>query len=147
MHQKHHCPGLQMVGFRTPPGRACIGDISTEALSVGEEACCPACPRRLGCVCWGGGGRFCTGVTQKPQVGWGCCHQGGGGVEGTVSLELQTPDSVSPQPSLTILTGLQPPVIKVSKDSLLILLLLLWLSANGHNFSVFLIQVFLQLYT
>ena len=71
------------------------------------------------------------------RLGW--LPQGGGG--GTASLRVgtqnkttQTPGSVLPQPSLTALAGLQPPVFKVSKDSLLLLLFLPRLAPSGHDF-------------
>ena len=47
-----------------------------------------------------------------------------------------TPGSVLPQASLTALAGLQPPIFKVSKDSLLLLLLLPWLVPSGHHFQL-----------
>ena len=40
-----------------------------------------------------------------------------------------------PQPSLTTLASLQPPVFKVSKDSLLLVLLLLRLASQVNNYS------------
>ena len=56
----------------------------------------------------------------------------GGG--GTDSLRVGTqnkttdPGSVLPHPSLTV------PVFEASKESLLVLLLLLWLAPSGHHF-------------
>ena len=65
---------------------------------------------------------------------------GGGG--GTASLRVGTqnkttdPGSVLPQPSLTALAGLQPPIFEASKESLLLLLLLPWLAPSGHHFEL-----------
>ena len=68
--------------------------------------------------------------------------KGGGGGGGTASLRVGTqnkttdPSSVLPQPSLTVLAGLQPPVFEASKESLLLLLLLLRLAPSGHHFQL-----------
>ena len=65
---------------------------------------------------------------------------GGGGTAslrvGTQNKTLQTPGSVLPQPSLTVLAGLQPPVFEASKDNLLLLLLLPWLALSVHHFQL-----------
>ena len=73
----------------------------------------------------------------------GCVCGGGGGLAGTASLRVGTQNkttdprfcattNLSPCHSLA---GLQPPVFKVSKGSLLLLLLLPWLALSGHQFN------------
>ena len=58
--------------------------------------------------------------------------------------KIQTPDFVLPQPSLTVSFGLQPPGFEASKDSLLLLLLLLQFTSIRYTFSVILKQLLLN---
>ena len=67
----------------------------------------------------------------------GRAAQGGGG-GGTASLGVGTQNKTT-DPWLCVLIGLQPPVFEASKDSLLLLLLLLCVKTNRHKSSVILI--------
>ena len=70
------------------------------------------------------------------MCGRGGCPGGGGGhflFEGRYKTKLKTPGSVLPQPSLTVLAGLQSPIFEASKQSLLLLLLPRF-APSGHHF-------------
>ena len=72
-------------------------------------------------------------LPQLPGVGGGghCLFEGR-----YPKQNYRPPGSVLPQPSLTVFTGLQPPVFEASKESLLLLLLLPRLAPSGHHFQL-----------
>ena len=78
---------------------------------------------------WWWSGVVSAGVTKGSRGGGHCLFE-------IPKTKLQTPGSVLPQPSLTALAGLQPPVFKVSKDSILLLQLLMRLALSGRHFQL-----------
>ena len=124
---------------KSPPLGPALGGFHFIALSTADS------PSSMS----GGGGGHCLFEGRYPGADTRF-QKREGGVRVTVKswirrwvpkTKLHTPASVLSHPSLTALAGLQPPVFKVPKDNLLLLLLLLRLTLNRQDFSVILLHL------